>query len=161
MTKLLLVLALWLLAGELQHSSEARAPSYGVKLCGREFIRAVIFTCGGSRWRRASSSLTDGLADFVSSTDREPDEESAEKWNTNLVPGLSFKDYPDYELHSWNDYMTELMGMSRQSRPSRTISDDVLGSLRKQDRTGREAVIGLSNACCRVGCSKSEISSLC
>ncbi|XP_022532330.2 prorelaxin H1 [Astyanax mexicanus] len=25
---------------------------YGVKLCGREFIRAVIFTCGGSRWRR-------------------------------------------------------------------------------------------------------------
>lgn len=28
-------------------------PSYGVKLCGREFIRAVIFTCGGSRWRRS------------------------------------------------------------------------------------------------------------
>uniref|UniRef100_A0A672NID8 Insulin-like domain-containing protein n=1 Tax=Sinocyclocheilus grahami TaxID=75366 RepID=A0A672NID8_SINGR len=27
-------------------------PVYGVKLCGREFIRAVIFTCGGSRWRR-------------------------------------------------------------------------------------------------------------
>uniref|UniRef100_A0A8C2PVW4 Uncharacterized protein n=1 Tax=Cyprinus carpio TaxID=7962 RepID=A0A8C2PVW4_CYPCA len=22
-------------------------------LCGREFIRAVIFTCGGSRWRRS------------------------------------------------------------------------------------------------------------
>lgn len=29
-------------------------PTYGVKLCGREFIRAVIFTCGGSRWRRAA-----------------------------------------------------------------------------------------------------------
>lgn len=27
---------------------------YGVKLCGREFIRAVIFTCGGSRWRRSA-----------------------------------------------------------------------------------------------------------
>lgn len=27
---------------------------YGVKLCGREFIRAVIFTCGGSRWKRLS-----------------------------------------------------------------------------------------------------------
>lgn len=27
---------------------------YGVKLCGREFIRAVIFTCGGSRWRRST-----------------------------------------------------------------------------------------------------------
>lgn len=31
-------------------------PSYGVKLCGREFIRAVIFTCGGSRWRRSITS---------------------------------------------------------------------------------------------------------
>jgi len=26
----------------------------GVKLCGREFIRAVIFTCGGSRWKRST-----------------------------------------------------------------------------------------------------------
>uniref|UniRef100_A0A8C3ND47 Uncharacterized protein n=1 Tax=Geospiza parvula TaxID=87175 RepID=A0A8C3ND47_GEOPR len=23
-----------------------------VRLCGRDFIRAVVFTCGGSRWRR-------------------------------------------------------------------------------------------------------------
>ncbi|XP_076849136.1 prorelaxin H1 [Brachyhypopomus gauderio] len=30
---------------------------YGVKLCGREFIRAVIFTCGGSRWKRADLDL--------------------------------------------------------------------------------------------------------
>ncbi|CAF96342.1 unnamed protein product, partial [Tetraodon nigroviridis] len=25
-----------------------------VKLCGRSFLRAVVFTCGGSRWRRAT-----------------------------------------------------------------------------------------------------------
>lgn len=31
-------------------------PAYGVKLCGREFIRAVIFTCGGSRWKRSLRS---------------------------------------------------------------------------------------------------------
>uniref|UniRef100_A0A3B4BMR1 Insulin-like domain-containing protein n=1 Tax=Periophthalmus magnuspinnatus TaxID=409849 RepID=A0A3B4BMR1_9GOBI len=30
---------------------------YGVKLCGREFIRAVIFTCGGSRWRRSTDDF--------------------------------------------------------------------------------------------------------
>lgn len=35
---------------------------YGVKLCGREFIRAVIFTCGGSRWRRSS-----GFGEFTAS----------------------------------------------------------------------------------------------
>ncbi|XDV38034.1 hypothetical protein PO909_007523 [Leuciscus waleckii] len=33
---------------------------FGVKLCGREFIRAVIFTCGGSRWRRDSPWSLDG-----------------------------------------------------------------------------------------------------
>lgn len=32
--------------------NEDNSSFYGVKLCGREFIRAVIFTCGGSRWRR-------------------------------------------------------------------------------------------------------------
>lgn len=50
---LLLLLAMWTLAGGLWLGAEARAAPYGVKLCGREFIRAVIFTCGGSRWRRS------------------------------------------------------------------------------------------------------------
>lgn len=26
-----------------------------VKLCGRSFLRAVVFACGGSRWRRVTS----------------------------------------------------------------------------------------------------------
>ncbi|PNJ13295.1 LOW QUALITY PROTEIN: RLN3 isoform 2 [Pongo abelii] len=50
---LLLLLAVWVLTGELWPGAEARAAPYRVKLCGREFIRAVIFTCGGSRWRRS------------------------------------------------------------------------------------------------------------
>lgn len=57
MHKLLLVLALGVLLSEMRLASEARTPPYGVKLCGREFIRAVIFTCGGSRWRRAGEHL--------------------------------------------------------------------------------------------------------
>uniref|UniRef100_A0A2K5DJF0 Relaxin 3 n=1 Tax=Aotus nancymaae TaxID=37293 RepID=A0A2K5DJF0_AOTNA len=51
--RLPLLLAVWVLTGELWPGAEARAAPYGVKLCGREFIRAVIFTCGGSRWRRS------------------------------------------------------------------------------------------------------------
>ncbi|KAM6921901.1 insulin-like peptide INSL5 [Xenentodon cancila] len=31
---------------------QARAEVKAVKLCGREFLRAVVYTCGGSRWRR-------------------------------------------------------------------------------------------------------------
>ncbi|XP_048054436.1 insulin-like 5a [Megalobrama amblycephala] len=35
--------------------SVMQADVRAVKLCGREFIRAVVYTCGGSRWRRFSS----------------------------------------------------------------------------------------------------------
>lgn len=44
------VLAVCLLVSGVQPMDD---PTYGVKLCGREFIRAVIFTCGGSRWKRS------------------------------------------------------------------------------------------------------------
>nr|XP_033771419.1 insulin-like peptide INSL5 [Geotrypetes seraphini] len=32
-------------------------------LCGREFVRAVIYTCGGSRWRRILSEEKTDLPD--------------------------------------------------------------------------------------------------
>ncbi|KTG43339.1 hypothetical protein cypCar_00016646, partial [Cyprinus carpio] len=48
------------------------------------------------------------------------------------------------------------------SRPVRSlISQEVLEALRTVDRKGRDVVVGLSNACCKWGCSKGEISSLC
>ncbi|XP_075994881.1 relaxin-3a [Genypterus blacodes] len=122
-------------------------PAYGVKLCGREFIRAVIFTCGGSRWKRSLKSA-DHLDDPFSSRQ----EESSEIWSENSV-------------------VDSLLQRSREpsddrervfSRPSRSfITDEILEALRKADRKGRDVVVGLSNACCKWGCSKSEISSLC
>ena len=37
-----------------------------VKLCGREFLRAVVYTCGGSRWRRLLSETDmDGESELV------------------------------------------------------------------------------------------------
>lgn len=48
-----MVLAVCLLVAGVQPMED---PTYGVKLCGREFIRAVIFTCGGSRWKRSLRS---------------------------------------------------------------------------------------------------------
>nr|XP_057913605.1 prorelaxin H1 [Doryrhamphus excisus] len=47
------VLTLALCAGHGVRAEALVARDFGVKLCGREFIRAVIFTCGGSRWRRS------------------------------------------------------------------------------------------------------------
>ncbi|XP_008300676.1 insulin-like peptide INSL5 [Stegastes partitus] len=41
---------------------QVRADVKAVKLCGREFLRAVVYTCGGSRWRRfLTDTDMDGL----------------------------------------------------------------------------------------------------
>ncbi|NP_001032758.1 insulin-like peptide INSL5 precursor [Danio rerio] len=48
---LLPVLLLWSVCSVWEVQADVRT----VKLCGREFIRAVVYTCGGSRWRRLSS----------------------------------------------------------------------------------------------------------
>ncbi|XP_048473885.1 uncharacterized protein LOC109924803 isoform X1 [Rhincodon typus] len=61
------------------------------------------------------------------------------------------------EPESWR----VLVGLGGESRSRRSISDDVLQALRSTDRKGRDVVAGLSSACCKWGCTKSEISSLC
>ncbi|XP_049900905.1 relaxin-3b [Epinephelus moara] len=126
-------------------STDGHPSFYGVKLCGREFIRAVIFTCGGSRWRRSIG-----------------DSEAFDPWNTNPIPQLSGKQDPA-EAQTWRDQTLNeesvAAGFGRSARSP--ISEEVLEALRSTDRKGRDVVVGLSNACCKWGCSKSEISSLC
>lgn len=41
--------------------SEVRSEERFVKLCGRDFVRAIVFICGGSRWRRHLSDYAGGL----------------------------------------------------------------------------------------------------
>ncbi|XP_063077474.1 relaxin-3-like [Engraulis encrasicolus] len=145
---------------------------YGVKLCGREFIRAIIFTCGGSRWRRADL-LEDPLG-LVG------DDEHADLWlaDTNAPASTPLAQETEgavpEELLLAPDWWRQQGGMfarlSRsqmtndvpESRPSRSqMTNDILDALRNPDRKGRGQVVGLSNACCKWGCSKTEISSLC
>ncbi|XP_028263407.1 relaxin-3b [Parambassis ranga] len=123
---------------------------YGVKLCGREFIRAVIFTCGGSRWRRSV-----GDSALIG-------EDTLDPWSTNPIPPLASKQNAA-ESNVWKEETMDVApvaaGFSRSSRSP--VLEEVLEALRSADRKGRDVVVGLSNACCKWGCSKSEISSLC
>ncbi|XP_015232140.1 PREDICTED: relaxin-3-like [Cyprinodon variegatus] len=48
--RLLVVLSLLLCILVCTH--QAGAEMQGVRLCGRAFQKAVVYTCGGSRWRR-------------------------------------------------------------------------------------------------------------
>ncbi|KAJ4931813.1 hypothetical protein JOQ06_010253 [Pogonophryne albipinna] len=125
-------------------------PTYGVKLCGREFIRAVIFTCGGSRWRRSLGSSDDSEDPFSSSQMESSD-------------GLIHNPVVESLLQRNRDLsFTTDSHEAVFSRPARSfITEEILQALRKADRKGRDVVVGLSNACCKWGCSKSEISSLC
>ncbi|XP_067298694.1 relaxin-3b [Pseudorasbora parva] len=131
-------------------------PMYGVKLCGREFIRAVIFTCGGSRWRRSVDVSAGDLSSDLLSTH---DDEASDSWADPILPGLPFRPRPDSEALAWSTQGHESPVFSRPVRS--LISEEVLEALRSSDRKGRDVVVGLSNACCKWGCSKSEISSLC
>uniref|UniRef100_A0A672G494 Relaxin-3 n=1 Tax=Salarias fasciatus TaxID=181472 RepID=A0A672G494_SALFA len=126
-------------------------PSYGVKLCGREFIRAVIFTCGGSRWRRSLMS-----ADVSEDPFSSRQEDSSEAFSPNAVVESVLQRNRDLS------YATRDSHKGLFSRPTRSfVTEEILEALRKADRKGRDVVVGLSNACCKWGCSKSEISSLC
>ncbi|XP_037111999.1 relaxin-3-like isoform X1 [Syngnathus acus] len=139
------LLALCLLANEAQPMDH---PIYGVKLCGREFIRSVIFTCGGSRWRRSLRTAAEDLVDSH--------QESSEELSHNPVMETILHRNRDLAFTS-NENQDGIF-----SRPTRSfITEEILEALRKADRKGREVVLGLSNACCKWGCSKSEISSLC
>ncbi|KAG7334995.1 hypothetical protein KOW79_001591 [Hemibagrus wyckioides] len=131
-------------------------PSYGVKLCGREFIRAVIFTCGGSRWRRSIMSTDDLSIDLFGSDIRDAAE------GLVLPSPQKFSLQDDNEPVPFGEMVRGRQEASEFSRPARSIiSDEVLEALRTSSRKGRDVVVGLSNACCKWGCSKSEISSLC
>ncbi|XP_061627929.1 relaxin-3b [Phyllopteryx taeniolatus] len=130
--------------------NEGHSSFYGMKLCGREFIRAVIFTCGGSRWRRS-------IGDSALIGD-----EAFDQWNVNHFPHMASEQDPA-QSNVWKDQSFDVAsvaaGFSRSARSP--ISEEVLEALRSADRKGRDVVLGLSNACCKWGCSKSEISSLC
>ncbi|XP_054897173.1 relaxin-3b [Poeciliopsis prolifica] len=141
----LLTLGLFMIFVHLAQCADSHSSLYGVKLCGREFIRAVIFTCGGSRWRRSVEDS--GLIG----------EEILDPWQANQIPQLSVQDPANSQ--ALKDQVMNAVGFSRSARSP--LSEELLEALQGAGRKGREAEFGLSNACCKWGCSKSEISSLC
>ncbi|XP_003797945.1 relaxin-3 [Otolemur garnettii] len=137
---LLLLLAVGVLGGELWLVAQARAAPYGVKLCGREFIRAVIFTCGGSRWRRSDILAQIAMGDAFPDTDAD-----AESLAGHLDDAMGSREWLA---------LTKSPQAFYGSRPSWQGTPVAL-------RSSRDVLAGLSSNCCKWGCSKSEISSLC
>ncbi|XP_073681254.1 prorelaxin H1 [Garra rufa] len=107
---------------------------FGVKLCGREFIRAVIFTCGGSRWRRTASQHGPLLLDEYQDRDEELSLR-ADPSLSELLPVMS-------DRHT-DDRRRDALDWPRPDRRKRNFS------------------LGLAGMCCNQGCTKNDIGRLC
>ncbi|XP_054068988.1 insulin-like peptide INSL5 [Rissa tridactyla] len=117
-----------------------------IRLCGRDFVRAVVFTCGGSRWKR---HLTDYHYLFALNFDAAESE--------NPVPfSQENNGYADSSTH------TDLETDSEEIPNTQPETERDLQRTRKTSTLKkREAAKLLTTSCCSIGCSEREISSLC
>ncbi|XP_060790935.1 prorelaxin H1 [Neoarius graeffei] len=154
---------------------------YGVKLCGREFIRAVIFTCGGSRWRRAidlqlpghdsnlllsqqSSSDGDEQLGWIKNNDAAPDKQSSilSSSLSDLLQAVGAQRNTRDESSLTEEMQRSWLDPLFSSKPlggERVRSLD-LGWL-QEDRRRRNYSLGLAGICCNQGCTKNDIGRLC
>ncbi|XP_069504833.1 insulin-like 3 [Ambystoma mexicanum] len=133
---------------------------YGVKLCGREFIRTVVMSCGGSRWKRYSP---------------EPGQERSNPYR-ELLDWLNSDHFflsPEHLNFLPED---EHQGQD-PAGPSAPLGgspiDNLLGlqegQLRDPDENGEIGAApsrgkrnaGPAGSCCRRGCTKSELVRFC
>ncbi|KAM4720055.1 prorelaxin H1 [Anableps anableps] len=149
------------------------ARNYRVKLCGREFIRAVIFTCGGSRWRRS----TEGELDQFHSTplsDVVP-EDKWKTWQQGTDPRDDNSALPVPSSNSLADLLTfyrvtnerqqsssSFPGLEQESTASGEQVENKHATDRLVARTvKRDISMGLAGMCCNQGCTKNDIGRLC
>ncbi|XP_019373781.1 PREDICTED: relaxin-3-like, partial [Gavialis gangeticus] len=158
---------------------------YGVKLCGREFIRAVIFTCGGSRWKRLSlqgAAPLPGPDSTQTTNNKEPENL---KLQSVFVPDLeqlqrgslpleqqagkdlfNLYDYNEYVPTSddFKEYVRQVEDAAQKNKGGTGIASP-MGSnsfpWAKYPRKKRDLSMGVAGMCCKWGCTKMEISTLC
>ncbi|XP_014345512.1 insulin-like 5a [Latimeria chalumnae] len=136
------VVVICLLVTVLVTVSEVKGEGMFVKLCGREFIRAVIYTCGGSRWRRLldepPQELPDGEGEFSVSIGNS--EHSELQKRSIQLTGMQNEDFFSHRPH----FVEELLETAQNSARKRRDLNQIL-----------------TTACCQWGCSKKELISLC
>ncbi|XP_077352852.1 prorelaxin H1 [Festucalex cinctus] len=157
-----LVLALGACGGDVQAQAISRMflpRDYGVKLCGREFIRAVIFTCGGSRWKRLVEA-DDEFFQWSPHSDVTRNGEQSTLHKRNLPQHTS-------STFSFNSLAGGLTLHAAPSKSDKPESSNVLGTPAKEEWPGnsrrrrRHFSQGVAGVCCSEGCTKNDIGRLC
>ncbi|XP_065602074.1 insulin-like peptide INSL5 [Cyrtonyx montezumae] len=140
MRSTLLALATLCLLAVLQ---EAEGEGNAVKLCGRDFVRAIVFTCGGSRWKRDLANYQYLFA------------ERGESSLPSSQESIGSAEPSPYAVQ-------ELWAGEEQSQEGRMQAErDVQRSTKVAVLKRREVAKLLTTSCCSVGCSERDISLLC
>ncbi|XP_015726273.1 insulin-like peptide INSL5 isoform X2 [Coturnix japonica] len=113
-----------------------------VKLCGRDFVRAIVFTCGGSRWKRDLAHYQYLFESSESSPSSAQESGGSSELSPFAAAGLEDADEQSQE------------GRAQEER-------DVQRSRKVAVLKKREVAKLLTTSCCSVGCSERDISLLC
>ncbi|XP_067846468.1 insulin-like 5a isoform X2 [Heptranchias perlo] len=116
-----------------------------VKLCGREFLRAVIYTCGGSRWRREPGTGAGAVG----------------LWEDQKSPFMDNSDFSSFQ--NWfPDFHQRLASSSEDTLSYKPeLLEEILEAFENPSRDKRELSLHLNAVCCQRGCNKKQLSSLC
>ncbi|XP_062480438.1 insulin-like peptide INSL5 [Pezoporus occidentalis] len=122
-------------------AQEGKGEGNSMRLCGRDFVRAIVFTCGGSRWKR---HLTDYQYLFESENPLPLSQEN----NGYADPST----YADQSLETDSEEIHNVKPEAEQ---------DLQHSRKTFILQKREAAKLLTTSCCSIGCSERDISTLC
>ncbi|KAM9841691.1 prorelaxin H1 [Aulostomus maculatus] len=145
---------------------------YGVKLCGREFIRAVIFTCGGSRWRRSTDGDSDAFRWTSLSGLTQADPQNTWQQSSELPDNRSLLRAP------FSSSLADLVALRGVFEDQKQLPSDPLDKsppsavLREREanpsaadwpvtKKKRNFSLGVAGMCCSQGCTKNDIGRLC
>ncbi|XP_016349700.1 prorelaxin H1 [Sinocyclocheilus anshuiensis] len=146
---------------------------FGVKLCGREFIRAVIFTCGGSRWRRSAQGP--GTCSSSSAPEQHLHLLHLHQHQNNIfIFFISTRTTSSSDVFTPSSSSSVLLvcvagvllfqaARDTDEEPSLPELLPVVMSDRPEapDRRKRNLSLGLAGMCCNQGCTKNDIGLLC
>ncbi|XP_039623679.1 insulin-like 3 (Leydig cell) [Polypterus senegalus] len=162
MSRSFLFLCLGISLSALVGSRQVLAQNNRVKLCGREFVRSVVVSCGSPRWKRFSSEIEQpqvGLyGQLLSWLDGNNNLESFFPPEVTDEPSITSQEAGEVQTPFGDEEGSpfHLSPFTIEVPPSSTGSAP---SEKWASRTRREA--SLAGICCRLGCTKSELSLYC
>ncbi|XP_053556656.1 insulin-like 3 [Bombina bombina] len=131
----------------------AEGPEIGMKLCGREFIRTVVMSCGGSRWKRYSpepgQERDNPYSDLMNWLNRDFMENPE---SLNLVP--------EDDLRSKVASSSDMRDVSMEQFQG-SLYDPLVGDGHQDISRRMKRSVGPAGSCCQRGCTKTELMKFC